>query len=687
MKVLRLLCAFVAVLLLCAACAAQETAPVPSWDATQCNAPPLDSLIAEVSARPEPKKRVLVTGAAGFIGSHVAEVCATRLGFHVVAVDDLSGGFMRNVPSKTTFVKVDLQVLSAVEQLFAEHGPFDYVYHLAAYAAEGLSHFIRGFNYRNNLQATVQLINQAVMGGVKCFVFTSSIASFGSPKFLPMIEETPQHPEDPYGIAKLAAELDLKAAKEMFGMDFVVFRPHNVYGPRQNIADKFRNAIGIFMNQVLHDLPMTIFGDGKQTRGFSYIDDVAPVISVAPEVPKARNQAFFVGTDGQTSVYDLSILVARAMEVPHRVQLLDKRNEVMDATASHRKLRCFFNPPSPVALEDGINRTANYVKSKGRFHPTGFEKIEIWDRMPKSWVSALKEWKNVVPILSISISIDPNGALINLLRSIDFPVNRILVQVGNVNTTTINRIMHSIHATVEEAPKYLKSKIELKRLHVYPGVAHGFNLGLHGMMNSEAEWALVVRPGTVFESGALKQLASQMAQHVRENPMKFGIGFSEDESSRWGCFAMTRRLVSKVGYFDENFYPSGKETADMANRIRLSGFQSLPLRHVRTIRASDVDDIAGIDMIEASKRAGAEGGAAAEYYARKWGAAIECPDMSSPACTTYRAPFNDDAKSLRDWKIEPHRRAWILSGKGNLAEAVKRDEEAGGAYADLGIGW
>lgn len=177
----------VAACLLLASLVASQQPPQPSWDSRECSAPPLDSLIARLHARPD-KKRVLVTGAAGFIGSHVAEVCATRLGFHVVAVDDLSGGFMRNVPPSTKFVKVDLQELSAVEQLFAEHGPFDYVYHLAAYAAEGLSHFIRGFNYRNNLQATVQLINQAVLGGVKCFVFTSSIASFGSPKYLPMIE-------------------------------------------------------------------------------------------------------------------------------------------------------------------------------------------------------------------------------------------------------------------------------------------------------------------------------------------------------------------------------------------------------------------------------------------------------------------------------------------------------------------
>ena len=246
----------------------------------------------------------LVTGAAGFIGSHVAEVCATRLGFMVVAVDDLSGGFARNLEpwissSHSRFVRGDVQNRSFVSALFAEHGPFDYVYHLAAYAAEGLSHFVREFNYNNNLGASVLLLNHAVNQeertgrAVARFVFTSSIAAFGAvedPSELPMTEATPQRPEDPYGIAKHAFELDLRAAGRMFGLPFTIFRPHNVYGPRQNIADKFRNAVGIFMNQVLRGEPLSIFGDGQQTRCFSYIDDVAPIIAASVLYPATAGE-------------------------------------------------------------------------------------------------------------------------------------------------------------------------------------------------------------------------------------------------------------------------------------------------------------------------------------------------------------------------------------------------------------
>src|SRR5215204_5191783 len=160
----------------------------------------------------------LVTGAAGFIGSHVVDHCL-RLGHRVVALDDLSGGFADNVPDGAMFVKGSILDHELLNTLFAEHG-FDYVYHLAAYAAEGLSHFIRRFNYNNNLIGSMNLINAAVNSGVKCFVFTSSIAVYGASPELPMREATVPHPEDPYGVAKLAVEMDLAAAKSMFGMDY-----------------------------------------------------------------------------------------------------------------------------------------------------------------------------------------------------------------------------------------------------------------------------------------------------------------------------------------------------------------------------------------------------------------------------------------------------------------------------------
>src|ERR1035437_4018874 len=190
----------------------------------------------------------LVTGGAGFIGAHVAKHLLAA-GHRVVVLDDLSGGFTENVPSKALFVQGSILDHALVDGLFVEH-KFDYVYHLAAYAAEGLSHFIKRFNYNNNLIGSVNLINASVNHSVKCFVFTSSIAVYGAGQS-PMSEDMIPIPEDPYGIAKLAVEQELRVSHEMFGLDYVVFRPHNVYGERQNIGDRYRNVVGIFMNQLL----------------------------------------------------------------------------------------------------------------------------------------------------------------------------------------------------------------------------------------------------------------------------------------------------------------------------------------------------------------------------------------------------------------------------------------------------
>jgi UDP-glucose 4-epimerase len=192
--------------------------------------------------------RSLITGGAGFIGSHVTRHCL-RLGHEAIVLDDLSGGFRDNVPGGAVFVEGSVTDEKLLAELF-ELYRFDYVYHLAAYAAEGLSHFIRRFNYSNNLLGSVNLINESVRHKVRCFVFTSSIAVYGAGQ-LPMREDQVPKPEDPYGIAKYSVELDLRAAHEMFGLNYVVFRPHNVYGEHQNIGDAYRNVIGIFMNQAM----------------------------------------------------------------------------------------------------------------------------------------------------------------------------------------------------------------------------------------------------------------------------------------------------------------------------------------------------------------------------------------------------------------------------------------------------
>ena len=332
--------------------------------------------------------QVLVTGVAGFIGSHVAAHLLGQ-GHQVVGVDDLSGGFRDHVPAGVKFLEGSITDAAFIQQLFAEH-QFDHVFHLAAYAAEGLSHFIKHFNYTNNLLGSVNLINAAVNHEVKCFVFTSSIAVYGRNQ-LPMTEEAVPQPEDPYGIAKYAVELDLKEAHEMFGLNYVIFRPHNVYGENQNLGDRYRNVIGIFMNQIMQGQPMTIFGDGSQTRAFSFIDDVAPVIAASITRPACYNQVYNVGADKAYSVAELATVVAKAMGVKPDIKKLEARNEVVHAYSAHEKVQQHFGDLiKNVSLEAGVGRMAAWAKKVGARQGQSFKGIEVRKNLPPAWAALEK---------------------------------------------------------------------------------------------------------------------------------------------------------------------------------------------------------------------------------------------------------------------------------------------------------
>jgi len=325
----------------------------------------------------------LVTGGAGFIGSHVVDELVKR-NCRVVALDDLSGGARANVNPKATLVAGSICDDALVRRIFDEYR-FDYVYHLAAYAAEGLSHFIRRFNYTNNLVGSMTVLNAAIRHSVKCFVFTSSIAVYGRNQ-LPMSEEMVPSPEDPYGIAKLAVEQDLRAAHDMFGINTVIFRPHNVYGERQNIADRYRNVIGIFMNQLMRGEEVTIFGDGSQTRAFSYIGDVAPVIARAPCEPRALGQVFNVGADVPCTVKELAQEVCAVFGLPGRLRFLPARNEVQHAYSSHEKLRSVFGPAPQTTLKEGLRRMADWARKVGPGRSKEFSEIEILQGLPPAWL-------------------------------------------------------------------------------------------------------------------------------------------------------------------------------------------------------------------------------------------------------------------------------------------------------------
>lgn len=326
--------------------------------------------------------KTLITGGAGFIGSHVT-LNLLQNGHEVYVLDDLSGGFVENIPDGAIFIQGSITDNDLVMRIFEEH-KFQYVFHLAAYAAEGLSHFIKRFNYNNNLMGSVNLINESVRHKVKCFVYTSSIAVYGEGQ-LPMRENMTPIPEDPYGNAKLAVENELRITKDMFGLNYVIFRPHNVYGENQNLGDRYRNVIGIFMNQLMSNMPLTIYGDGEQTRAFSYIDDVAPHIANAINIPEAQNQIFNIGADKYYTINNLASEVMKAMNMNGKISYLDARNEVEHVFSDHSKARKVFHIDEFVSLESGLKKMADWAKIAGVRKSSRFKNIEIVDKLPKHW--------------------------------------------------------------------------------------------------------------------------------------------------------------------------------------------------------------------------------------------------------------------------------------------------------------
>lgn len=330
------------------------------------------------------EKTALVTGAAGFIGAHLTRWLKNQSHIQVVALDDLSGGFRDNLPDGIEFIEGSVNDERKISNIFDRYN-IDVVYHLAAYAAEGLSHFIRRFNYTNNLIGSVNLINESILNNVDCFVFTSSIAVYGDGQ-VPMEEDVKPEPEDPYGVAKYSVEMDLESAKNKFGLDYVVFRPHNVYGEYQNIGDKYRNVVGIFMNQIMKGEPLTIFGDGEQKRAFTYVGDIIRPIGEAAWTKRAQNRVFNIGAERPYTVNELAEEVIKAMgKSNHPTKHLEERDEVKVAYSDHSRARNVFGDYGQTSLSRGLSRMADWARKVGARESQEFSNIEVDKDLPETW--------------------------------------------------------------------------------------------------------------------------------------------------------------------------------------------------------------------------------------------------------------------------------------------------------------
>lgn len=283
------------------------------------------------------KTRVCVTGVAGLIGSHMAEYLLGK-SYEVYGMDNLSGGYIENVPKDVEFYSFDLTDKQGIIRLFKRIKP-DYVYHFAAYAAEGLSPFIRNFNYSNNLLCSVNVINECIKNEVKKIIFTSSMAVYGEGK-PPFKETDTPHPIDPYGISKYAVEMDLAQAGSQFGLNYAIVRPHNVIGIRQNIWDNYRNVIGIWIRRVLKGESICIFGDGLQKRAFS---DIKFCLEPMEKLMTEHNgQIFNLGSDKEYTLNQVAEIVREVgtdFGFNPTIEHLEARHEVKNAYCNHQKAK------------------------------------------------------------------------------------------------------------------------------------------------------------------------------------------------------------------------------------------------------------------------------------------------------------------------------------------------------------
>jgi len=304
---------------------------------------------------------VVITGVAGLLGSNLADYLVEK-DIRIIGIDDLSGGYIENVNDKVEFHHLNLVTdIDQINAIFSSE-KVDYVYHLAAYAAEGLSPFIRNYNYHNNLVATTNIVNACINYDVTRLVFTSTMAVYGR-NTTPFDEIMVPNPIDPYGVAKYACEMDIQVAGEQHGLDWCIIRPHNVYGKKQNIWDKYRNVLGIWMYLHLNNKPLTIYGDGAQTRAFSCIDDSLEPMWNAAIFPEASKQIINLGGINETSIENAANILIDVIGDGEKVYL-EQRHEVKHAYSTYQKSIDILRFEHKTNLKEGLNEMWEWAKTQ-----------------------------------------------------------------------------------------------------------------------------------------------------------------------------------------------------------------------------------------------------------------------------------------------------------------------------------
>jgi UDP-glucose 4-epimerase len=329
--------------------------------------------------------KVLITGVAGLLGSRLADwIIENKPNVEVWGIDDLSGGYRENVNPKVKFLTKNLVKDTDLLSNVFEVEKFDYVFHFAAYAAEGLSPFIRTFNYDNNLRATAFIVNECIKHDVQRLVFTSTLAVYGHGNGGRFDESHVPSPIDPYGVAKYACEMDIQIAGEQHGLDWCIIRPHNVYGVNQNIWDKYRNVLGIWMYQYLNGEDMTIFGDGTQTRAFSFIDDSLEPLWNAANTKDASKQIINLGGIEEISIGDASIILREVIGDGNIVHL-ESRHEVKHSIPTFQKSIDLLGFEHKTSMKDGLTQMWEWAKKQPMRDRFVWPKYELENGIYNFW--------------------------------------------------------------------------------------------------------------------------------------------------------------------------------------------------------------------------------------------------------------------------------------------------------------
>ena len=306
--------------------------------------------------------KILVTGVAGFLGSHLSQQLS-ELGHKVVGIDNMIGGYEDNIPKNVEFHNIDCCDFEKIKGVMKG---VQIVYHCAATAHEGLSVFSPFEITKNNYLASVSIFSAAVNEKVKRIIFCSSMARYGSQKY-PFTEEMTPKPVDPYAISKVAAEQVLINLCELNKIEWVIAVPHNIIGPKQKYDDPFRNVVSIMINRMLQGKAPIIYGDGKQTRCFSYIDDCLSCMIPMLDKKNLNKQIINIGPDEEfVTINKVAELCANitGVNLPP-IYKKDRPQEVKHAICSANKARELLNYKTKVSLEKGIQKTFEYIKKRG----------------------------------------------------------------------------------------------------------------------------------------------------------------------------------------------------------------------------------------------------------------------------------------------------------------------------------